>query len=175
MLVEELILPGRQCDLTSLLSRKSKGWSKCLMQKNIQDVEGETRQLRRQPYAHRPPTVDEVQEHLCTYLSRTGVGANTVWLDGESAPNIDGTLGEDSVEVATVAVDYCFLRDTPVKGALVEWTAKQVVRDFERLGHQKKLYITSDMSWQYGPTAGRRNSINQSRRTLSEMTSFEPR
>ena len=78
------------------------------------------------------------------------------------------TPGEDSVEVATVAADYCFLRNTPgeesipelvmrdretrlvsahavpMKGAVVEWTARQVVRDLERLGHHGRSVIRCD-------------------------------
>ena len=78
------------------------------------------------------------------------------------------TSGEDSVEVATFAVDDCFLRRppgeesmpvlvmrdretrllsahaVPMKGAVVERTAQQVVRDFERLGHHGRLVIWCD-------------------------------
>ena len=77
------------------------------------------------------------------------------------------TLSEDSVEVATVAVDYC-LRNTPgkdsipvlvmrdretrllsphavpMKGAVMEWTGQQVVRDLERLRHHERLVIPCD-------------------------------
>ena len=74
--------------------------------------------------------------------------------------------GQDSVEVATVAVDCCFLRKheesipvfemrnretrllsahaVPMKGAVVEWTARQVVRDLESLGHHGRLVIRCD-------------------------------
>ena len=87
---------------------------------------------------------------------------------GVSTQHRRRNLGEDSVEVATVAVDYCFLRNTtgeesipvlvmrdretcllsahavPMKGAVVEWTALQVVRDLERLGHHGRLVIRCD-------------------------------
>ena len=72
------------------------------------------------------------------------------------------------MDVATVALDYCFLRNmpgeesipvlvmrdretrmlsahaVPMKGAIVEWTAQQVVRDLERLGHHGRLVVRSD-------------------------------
>ena len=72
------------------------------------------------------------------------------------------------MDVATVALDYCFLRNmpgeesipvlvmrdretrmlsahaVPLKGAVVEWTAQQVVRDLERLGHHGRLVVRSD-------------------------------
>ena len=87
---------------------------------------------------------------------------------GVSTQHRRRTPGEDSVEVATVAVDYCFLRNTPgedsihvlvlrdretrllsglavpVKGAVVDWTSQQVVRDLERLGHHGRLVIWCD-------------------------------
>ena len=60
-------------------------------------IEREARQLRRQRHAHRPPTVEEIQEHLRTHLP----------YPRRRNP------GENSVEVATVATNCCFLRNTP--------------------------------------------------------------
>ena len=52
----------------------------------------EARQLRQQRHAHRPSTVEEVQEHLSARISRTGAGGNTVCLVVESAPNINDKI-----------------------------------------------------------------------------------
>ena len=117
------------------------------------ETEREARQLRRQRHAHRPPTVEEIQEHLRTHLPNRSWCQHCVSGRGVSTQHRRRNLGEDSVEVATGAVDYCFLRNTtgeesipvlvmrdretcllsahavPMEGAVVEWTALQVVRD----------------------------------------------
>ena len=119
------------------------------------ETERETRQVRRQRRAHRPPTSEEIQEHLRTHLPYRSQHRRR-------------DPGEYQVDVATVALDYCFLRNmpgeesipvlvmrdretrmlsahaVPMKGAVVEWTAQQVVRDLERLGHHGRLVVRSD-------------------------------
>ena len=132
------------------------------------EIKTEARQLRRQRDPHRPPTVEEMQEHLRTHLPYRSWCQHCVSGRGVSTQHRRRNPGEHSVEGATVAVDYCFLRNTPgeesipvlvmrdretrllsahavpMKGGVIEWTAQQVVRDLERLGHHGRLVIRCD-------------------------------
>ena len=117
------------------------------------EIGREARQLRRQRRAHCPSTVEEIQEHLRTHLPYKSWCHHCVSGRGVSTQHRGRSPGEDSVEVAAVAVDCCFLRNTPgeesipvlvmrdqrtcplsahavpMKGVVVEWTAQQVVCD----------------------------------------------
>ena len=106
-------------------------------------------------------------KNISARISRTGAGANIVCGRGVNTQHRQRTPDEDSVEVATVAVDNCLrntpgedsilvlvLRDretrflsvhaAPMKGALIKWTAQQVVCDLQRLGHHGRLMIRCD-------------------------------
>ena len=72
----------------------------------------EARQVRRQRHEHRPPSVEEMQEHLRTHLPHGSWCQHCVSGRGVSSQHRRRVCGEDSVEVATVAGDYC-LRNTP--------------------------------------------------------------
>ena len=60
-----------------------------------------------------PPTVEETQEHLRTHLPYRSWCQHCVSGRGVSTQYRGRSPGEDSVEVAAVAVDCCFLRSTP--------------------------------------------------------------
>ena len=130
------------------------------------EIERERRPLRRQRHSHRLPTSSEMKEHLRTHLPYRSWCQHCVSGRGVGTQRRQRNPGEDSVEVAIV--DHCFLRNTPgeesipvlvmrdpetrllsahavpMKGAVVEWTAQQVVRDLERLGHHGRLVIRCD-------------------------------
>ena len=72
------------------------------------EIERERRPLRRQRYAHRLKC-----KNISARISRAGAGANTVSSRGVGTQHRRRNPGHDSVEVATVAVDHCFLRNTP--------------------------------------------------------------
>ena len=132
------------------------------------ETERETRQVRHQRRAHRPPTSEEIQEHLRTHLPYRSWCPHCVSGRGVSSQHRRRDPGKDQVDKATVALDCCFLRNmpgeesipvlvmrdretrmlsahaVPMKGAVVEWTAQQVVRDLERLGHHGRLVVRSD-------------------------------
>ena len=74
--------------------------------------EREARQLRRQRRAHRLPTVEEMQEHLRTHLPYKSWCQHCVTGRGVITQHRRRNLGEDSAEVATVAVDECFQRNS---------------------------------------------------------------
>ena len=77
------------------------------------EIEREARQLGRQRHAHRLPTVVEMEEHLRTHLPCRSWCEHCVSGRGVSTQRRRRNPGEDSVEVATVAVDYRFLRYMP--------------------------------------------------------------
>ena len=68
------------------------------------EVERGARQLRRPRRAHRPPTVEEMQEHLRSHLPYKFWCQHCVSGRGVSTQHRRRNPGEDSVEVATVAV-----------------------------------------------------------------------
>ena len=76
-------------------------------------VEREAKKLRRHRHAHRPPTVEEMREHLRTHLLYRSWCQHCGSGRGVSTQHQRRSYVDDSVEVATVAVDYCFLRNTP--------------------------------------------------------------
>ena len=132
------------------------------------EIERERRPLRRQRHSHRLPTSSEMKEHLRTHLPYRSWCQHCVSGRGVGTQRRRRNPGEDSVEVAIVAVDHCFFRNTPgeesipvlvmrdpetrllaahavpMKGAVVEWTAQQDVRHLERLGHHGRLVIRCD-------------------------------
>ena len=77
------------------------------------EVEREAQKLRRQRHAHRPPTVEDMQELLRTHLPYRSCCQHCVSGRGVSSQHRGRNPGEDSVEVATVAVHYSFLRNMP--------------------------------------------------------------
>ena len=71
------------------------------------EIKREARQLRQQRHAHRPPNVEEIQEHLRAHLPYRSWCQHCVSGRGVGTQHQRRTLSEDSVEVATVAVDCC--------------------------------------------------------------------
>ena len=106
--------------------------------------------------------------HLRTHLPYRSWCPHCVSGRGVSSQHRRRDPGEDQVDVATVALDYCSLRNmpsgecipvlvmrdretrmlsanaVPMNGAVVEWTAQQVVRDLERSGHHGRFVVRSD-------------------------------
>ena len=110
--------------------------------------------------------MEEIQEHLRTHVPYRSRCQHCVSGRGVSTQHRRRIPGKDSVEVATVAVDclrntpgedsipVLVMRDretrplsahaVPLKGAVMEWTAQQVVCDLERLGHDGRIVIGCD-------------------------------
>ena len=86
------------------------------------EIEREARQLRRQRHAHRSPTVEEMQEHLCTHLPYRSWCQHGVSGRGVSTQHRRRNPGEDSVQVATAAVHYCFLETRQAKIQFPCWS-----------------------------------------------------
>ena len=125
-----------------------------------EDIEQEARRAAHQRRQHRAPTEQEMEEHRGTHLPYRSWCPHCVAGRGPGTQHRKTRAADEKERgVASVAVDYCFLRNAvggdyvpvvvmedydtrllaahvvPAKGADLEWVSKQLVRDLERLGH----------------------------------------
>ena len=132
----------------------------------VQEQGQEARTVRTRT-APRPPSAEEVRQHSVTHLPFRNWCPHCVAARGRNFPH-SRIREESQCEYPVVHFDYCFPRNevggetvpvlvgrvsdskallghvVPAKGAGVEWTVKQIIKDLQKMGLHGTVVLKSD-------------------------------